>query len=319
MGGSPAPAGLSDHIAGFSPWSRRFNAIAVFLPFAMFAVAVVTLWNGFVGTTDLILLGVGYFLTTLGIAMGFHRLLVHRSFETKPWIRGTLAVLGSMAVEGPPITWVADHRKHHTFADEEGDPHSPHTHGGPGWRGTLRGLYHAHFGWLLSREENSDPLRYARDLVRDPLIMRINRSFPTIVLAGLLIPAAIGFAASGTVKGALTGLLWGGFVRIFFVHHMTWSVNSLGHYYGRRRFDIRDRSSNIPVLSLLSLGDSWHHNHHAFPRSASHGLRRWELDPIGWIVLAMEKLGLAWNVVRVTPEQQQAKETGRAHQEVVAA
>jgi stearoyl-CoA desaturase (Delta-9 desaturase) len=307
--GSPATAGgLSDFSRGFSASARYFNALAIVVPFVAFGVAVALLWNGLVDTTDLAILGVGYVLTTLGITMGFHRLLTHRSFETHPSIRVTLAVLGSMAVEGPPLVWVADHRKHHAHADEEGDPHSPHTGGETGWRGVIKGLYHAHIGWLLNREQSSDPLRYAKDLTRDRAILHVSRLFGPIVLAGLLIPAAAGFLIEGTPHAAFTGLLWGGFVRIFFVHHMTWSVNSLGHYYGRRRFATSDRSSNLLALALPSLGDSWHHNHHAFPRSASHGLRWWEVDITGLLIRLMERAGLVWNVVRVSEERQRAKE-----------
>jgi stearoyl-CoA desaturase (delta-9 desaturase) len=256
-----------------------------------------------VGWTNLALLGFFYVFTTLGIAMGFHRQLTHRAFETPRWIRGLLAVAGSMAVQGPPIVWVADHRKHHTFADEEGDPHSPHVPGG-----MLRGLFHAHVGWLIGRTEPSDPLRYARDLLKDPMILRISRLFPLIVVLGLALPAGLGFLLTGTATGALTGFLWGGLVRMFMVHHVTWSVNSLGHYAGRRRFQTRDESTNVIALALPSLGDSWHHNHHAFPRSASHGLRWWELDLIGLLVRGMEKVGLAWDVVEIGPEAQRRKE-----------
>jgi stearoyl-CoA desaturase (Delta-9 desaturase) len=287
----------------FSTAARRFNLVVVVVPFVAFAAAVALLWNGLVHWADLVLLAVFYVGTSLGIAMGFHRLFSHRSFGTPTWVRALLAVLGSMAVEGPPIVWVADHRKHHTFADEEGDPHSPHVPGG-----VWRGLYHAHVGWLVSRTEPSDPMRYARDLIKDPLMRRISALFPLWVLLGLALPAAAGYALTGTATGVLTGLLWGGFVRIFLVHHVTWSVNSLGHYVGRRRFRTGDQSSNVIALALPSLGDSWHHNHHAFPRSARHGLRWWELDLIGLLIRAMAKVGLAWDVVEISPADMRKKE-----------
>jgi stearoyl-CoA desaturase (delta-9 desaturase) len=295
--------GLTVDQREFSAAARAFNVVVVVVPFVAFAVAVALLWNGLVDWTDLAIMGFFYFFTTLGIAMGFHRLLTHRSFETRPWVRGLLAVLGSMAVEGPPIVWVADHRKHHTFADEEGDPHSPHVPGGM-WRG----LYHAHIGWLIERTQPSDPLRYARDLIKDPMVRRISELFPLIVVLGLVLPAGAGLVLTGTVHGALTALLWGGLVRMFFVHHVTWGVNSLGHYVGRRRFRTGDRSGNVMALALPSLGDSWHHNHHAFPRSARHGLRWWEVDVIGLIVRGMEKVGLAWNVVEISSEDLRKKE-----------
>jgi stearoyl-CoA desaturase (delta-9 desaturase) len=303
-------AALSDHARGFSANGRRFNLVAVTVPFAGFVVAVVVLWNGVVGPSDLAILAAMYALTTLGITMGFHRLLSHRAFATHGWLRTTLAVLGSMAVEGPPITWVADHRKHHAFADHDGDPHSPHGDHGDGVRATLAGLYHAHFGWLLGREEPSDPLRYAGDLVRDPAMRRVSAAFPAIVLVSLALPFLAGLALTGELAGGLTGLLWGGFVRIFLVHHVTWSVNSLGHYVGRRRYRTTDRSSNLAGLALPSFGDSWHHNHHAFPRSARHGLRWWELDLTGLAIAALAKVGLAWDVVKVAPDVELAKRVG---------
>ncbi len=287
----------------FSPLARAFNVVVVVVPFVAFAFAVVLLWGGIVHWTDLALLAVFYVATVLGIAMGFHRLLTHRSFQTTTWVRALLAVFGSMAVQGPPIVWVADHRRHHTFADDEGDPHSPHVP-----HGMWRGLLHAHVGWLVGRSEPSDPLRYARDLVKDPLIRRIGALFPLWALLGLALPALLGFVLTGEPEGALTGLLWGGLVRMFLVHHVTWSVNSLGHYVGRRRFRTTDRSSNVIALALPSLGDSWHHNHHAFPRSASHGLRWWEVDLIGLLIKAMERVGLAWDVVEISSEDQRKKE-----------
>jgi stearoyl-CoA desaturase (Delta-9 desaturase) len=305
---APRVATLSEHQRDFSAAARRFNAIAVFAPLVAFVVAVVMLWNGAIDAGILAIFLVMYFLTTIGITMGFHRLLTHRSFETHPWVRVSLAVLGSMAVEGPPIVWVADHRKHHTFADEEGDPHSPHLHAPDGIRGTLKGLYHAHFGWLLARRTPSDPLRYARDLVRDRQIRRVNDLFPWIVLLGFALPALLGFALAGTLWGAVAGFLWGGLARVFIVHHLTWSVNSLGHYFGRRRFATTDRSGNLFSLALLSLGDSWHHNHHAFPRSARHGLKWWEIDVTGALIAAMSAVGLAWDVVAIDEAQILARE-----------
>jgi stearoyl-CoA desaturase (delta-9 desaturase) len=213
-------------------------------------------------------------------------------------------MLGSMAVQGPVIDWVADHRKHHAFADDEGDPHSPHGHGS-GLRGALRGLYHAHMGWLAVTQGQAEKRRFAADLLEDGVIRRISRGFPWLVLAGLAIPFGLGFVLTGTLHGALTGLLWGGLVRIFIVHHVTWSVNSVCHFFGRRRFQTDDYSTNVFWLALPSLGESWHHNHHAFPRSARHGLRWWEIDLSGWLILGLEKLGLARNVVTISPERQE--------------
>jgi stearoyl-CoA desaturase (delta-9 desaturase) len=214
------------------------------------------------------------------------------------------SILGSMAVQGPVISWVADHRKHHAHADEEGDPHSPHVGHDGGVRGVLAGLWHAHTGWLMSTQGQADWKRYAADLYEDPGMRTISRWFAPLILVGLALPALAGYLVSGSLVGAATGLLWGGLVRIFFVHHITWSVNSICHFLGDRRFETDDRSTNVFWLALPSLGESWHHNHHAFPRSASHGLRRWELDPSAVIIGAMEKVGLARNVVRISAERQ---------------
>ena len=211
-----------------------------------------------------------------------------------------------MAVQGSVIDWVADHRKHHAHTDQEGDPHSPHGHGS-GFKGAAKGLWYAHMGWLFDRQGQAAYRKYARDLVEDPGFRWINRMFPLWVLLGIAIPAAIGLAIDGTLAGALTGALWGGLVRIFLLHHVTWSINSVCHFFGTRRFEVDDHSTNVFWLAPLSFGESWHHNHHAFPRSAVHGLRWWEVDPTAWVIKAMKATGLAWNVVEISPERQQQK------------
>jgi stearoyl-CoA desaturase (delta-9 desaturase) len=280
------------------------NLGAVVVPFLGTAAAVVLFWNRLVSPADLAIAAVMYLLTAVGITVGFHRLLTHRSFQTSKLVEYTFAVLGSMAVQGPVISWVADHRKHHAHTDEEGDPHSPHVGHGEGVRGVMAGLWHAHTGWLMSTQGRAEWKRYAPDLYEDRGMRAISRRFVPLVLASLALPALAGYLISDTLAGAATGLLWGGLVRIFFVHHITWSVNSVCHFLGTRRFDTDDRSTNVFWLSLPSLGESWHHNHHAFPRSAVHGLKRWELDPSALVITAMEKVGLAWNVVRISPERQ---------------
>jgi stearoyl-CoA desaturase (delta-9 desaturase) len=290
--------------------ARRVNMAAVIVPFAAFVAAVAFLPASLVGWQDLAILAVMYVACGLGVTVGYHRLLTHRSFATYKPVEYLFAVLGSMAVQGPVIAWVADHRKHHAHADEEGDPHSPHVGHGGGLRGTLRGLWHAHVGWLFHEHGTAAYGRYARDLMEDPGMKFINRMFLPLVGLSLLIPFALGWGLTGEVSGALTALFWGGFVRLFFVHHVTWSVNSICHFFGRRRFETDDESRNVFWLALPSLGESWHHNHHAFPRSAVHGLRWWELDVSGWIIRAMRRLGLAWNVVLIPPERQQAKMAG---------
>ena len=288
---------------------KTANLGAVVIPFIATIVAIALLWNSLVNPADLAIAALMYLLTAVGITVGFHRLLTHRSFQTSKPLEYTFAVLGSMAVQGPVISWVADHRKHHAHTDEEGDPHSPHVGHGDGVGGVLAGLWHAHSGWLMSTQGRADWKRYAPDLYEDRGMRFIGRHFVVLVLVSLALPALAGWMVSGTLVGALTGLLWGGLVRIFFVHHITWSVNSVCHFLGSRRFDTDDRSTNVFWLALPSLGESWHHNHHAFPRSAVHGLKRWELDPSALIIATLEKLGLARNVIRISP-QRQAERSG---------
>jgi stearoyl-CoA desaturase (delta-9 desaturase) len=282
---------------------RNANLAGVVVPFLGLIVAVVLLWNQAVDAIDLALFGSMYVLTGLGVTIGYHRLLTHRSFRTYRPVEYAFAVLGSLSVQGSVLDWVADHRKHHAHADEEGDPHSPHVGHGSG----LKGLWHAHAGWLMESQGQADWKRYARELYEDPGMRTIARRFPLLVLASLLIPFALGWVLHGSFTGALRGLLWGGLVRIFFVHHVTWSVNSICHFFGRRRFPLEDQSTNVPWLAIPSLGESWHHNHHAFPRSASHGLRWWEIDLSGVVIRGMKRLGLAWNVVQIAPERQEQK------------
>src|SRR5947199_1222603 len=283
---------------------RIANLIGVVVPFVGVIVAIGLLWNRAVDAVDLAILGVMYLLTGLGVTVGFHRLLTHRAFQTYPWLERVFAVLGSLSVQGSVMDWVADHRKHHAHADKEGDPHSPHVGHGSG----LRGLWHAHTGWLLETQGQADWKRYAAELYEDRRMRRLGSRFPLLVLVSLLVPTAAGFILHGfTLGGALRGYIWGGLVRIFLVHHVTWLVNSICHFMGTRRFATDDQSRNVFWLALPSLGESWHHNHHAFPRSARHGLRWWEIDPSGMLISALERLGLAWNVVRITPDRQLQK------------
>jgi stearoyl-CoA desaturase (delta-9 desaturase) len=283
---------------------RYANLVGVVVPFAGVLVAIVLFWNRAVDAADLAILAAMYLITAVGVTVGFHRLLTHRAFQTYPWLERTFAIMGSLSVQGSVMDWVADHRKHHAHTDCEGDPHSPHVGHGSG----LSGLWHAHVGWLMETQGQADWKRYAPELYEDPVMRRIGRRFPLLVALSLLIPTVAGYVLDGfTLRGALLGYIWGGLVRIFLVHHITWSVNSVCHFFGSRRFAIEDRSTNVGWLSLLSLGESWHHNHHAFPRSAYHGLRWWELDPSGLIISTLRRLGLAWNVVRITPERQRAK------------
>ncbi len=264
-------------------------------------------WGGALHWQDLVVLAITYALTGFGITVGYHRLFTHRSFKTTRAMRGVLAVLGSMAVEGPVVEWVATHRKHHRFSDRAGDPHSPHVETAPGWRGALRGLGHAHVGWMFRGKDMANPARYAKDLLADRDLRVISAAFPLLVVAGLAVPFGLGVALTGSIVGGLTGLLWGGAVRIFLLHHVTFSINSLCHYFGRRPFPTGDESRNLAWLAPLAFGEAWHNNHHAFPTSARHGLGRWELDPGGWLISGLERCGLAWDVIRISASRQVEK------------
>jgi stearoyl-CoA desaturase (delta-9 desaturase) len=285
---------------------RRVNLVAVFLPPVAIIVAIPLLWGSLVGPTDLILFAVLYLITGFGITIGYHRLLTHRAFATHPVVERGLALAGAYALQGSPLDWVADHRQHHAHTDEEGDPHSPHAGYNAGIRGTLRGLWHAHVGWLWSDTRRPNSRKYCPELREDKFMRALHKRYLWIALGTFAIPAFLGGVITQSWLGALTGLIWAGFVRVFIVHHLTWSVNSVCHFFGRRRFELEDYSTNVAWLALPSLGEAWHHNHHAFARSAFHGLRGWEaaLDPSGWIIRAMRRTGLAWNVIEITPERQ---------------
>ncbi|UUY05788.1 acyl-CoA desaturase [Svornostia abyssi] len=288
--------------------ARYVNIAAVVVPFLCVIGAIALFWNDGVSALDLAILVALYLPTGFGITVGYHRLLTHRAFETYKPLRYMWAILGSLALEGPVIAWVADHRKHHAFTDMEGDPHSPHGHG-EGVAGVFKGLFHAHVGWLWHDHGRADWNRYAKDLMEDPGMKRINKLFPLWAFLTYAIPFALGYLFGGTLTAALTALLWGGFVRVFMVHHVTWSINSICHVFGSRRFavDESDLSTNVAWLAIPSMGEAWHHNHHAFPRSAYHGLKWYEIDPSGLLITGMEKAHLAWNVTRIAPERQEAR------------
>src|SRR3954452_7880502 len=312
-------AGVVGSVQDMTKVERTVNLIAVVLPFVAFLAAIILLWNSYVGVSDLVAFGVMYLIAGFGVTVGFHRLLTHRAFQTYKPIEYGFAIAGSMSVQGPVIDWVADHRKHHAHADEEGDPHSPHVQFGEGWLGALKGLFHAHMGWLFSEHGQAERRKYAKDLVEDRGMRRINRRFHWWVLAGLAMGSLIGFVLGGfTLKAALTGLLWGGFVRIFLQHHVTWSINSVCHFFGRRRFEVEDESTNVFWLAIPSLGEAWHHNHHAFPRSARHGLKWYEIDLSAALIALLQKLGLAWNVTKIAPERQAQKLAGATREPVVS-
>jgi len=297
-----APARVAETLPIGNETSERIvRTLVVGVPPAALALAGWLAWGGTLHWQDLLVLAITYTLTGLGITVGYHRLFTHRSFKTTRTVRALLAVLGSMAVEGSVIEWVATHRKHHRFSDEPGDPHSPHVDHAPGWRGALRGFAHAHVGWLFLHTQRANKARYAPDLIADPVIDFVNRTFLLWVALGLAVPFGLGVAIGGSIGAGLTGLLWGGGVRILLLHHVTYSINSLCHFFGRKDFDTGDESRNLLWLAPLSFGEAWHNNHHAFPTSARHGLGRRQIDPGAWLISGLERCHLAWDVVRISP------------------
>ncbi|HET8754406.1 MAG TPA: fatty acid desaturase [Solirubrobacteraceae bacterium] len=286
---------------------RIITGVVTVVPFAALIIVGWQVWNDWLHVSDLIVFAICYVITGLGVTVGFHRHLTHRAFKAKRWVRGALAIMGSAAIEGPVIAWVADHRKHHAFADKEGDPHSPHVDHGVGWRGALKGLLHAHVGWLFIHTHRGNKQRYAPDLIADPLIKWVDRTFVLWAISGLLLPFGLGYLIGGTWQAALTGLLWGGAVRMLVVHHVTYSINSLCHFFGSRMFDTDDESRNLLWLAPFTFGEAWHNNHHAFPTSYEHGMRRWQLDPSRAVIRLLEKMGLVWDVVRISPDRQSRK------------
>jgi stearoyl-CoA desaturase (delta-9 desaturase) len=284
---------------------KAVNLTAVLVPFLAFIVAIVLTWGVAFNWVYLAILGFMYLVTSLGITIGYHRLFTHRSFKTSKPVVATLAVFGSMAVQGPVLQWVADHRKHHQHSDEEGDPHSPHLHD-EGILNSLRGMWHAHAGWLVSPKPRGS-MRYIGDLRKDRILRKINKQFPLWVLVGLIIPAILGGVLTASWMGVLLGFLWGGLVRIFLVHHVTWSINSVCHIWGAQPFDTHDQSKNNMVMGVFAMGEGWHNNHHAFQSSARHGLKWWEFDLSYIIIWCMSKIGLASGVRVPTRERIQAK------------
>lgn len=274
--------------------ARLATLLAVIVPFLGLVAAIVFLWGRGFSLVDLSLLLSMYVLTIVGITVGFHRLFTHRAFETSRLVQFLLAALGSMAVQGPLFQWVALHRRHHQYADQEGDPHSPHLQG-RGLFGVLRGLWHAHLGWFFQPDPPNLP-HYVQDLRQSRALRIASALFPVWVLAGLLIPAAVGGLVTASWTGALLGLLWGGLARIFLVHHVTWSVNSLCHCWGGRPFASNDHSRNNAVFGVLGLGEGWHNNHHAFPTSARLGLKWWQIDVGYWVIYGLALCRLAWSV-----------------------
>jgi stearoyl-CoA desaturase (delta-9 desaturase) len=283
--------------------AHRWGLVAVsVIPLAGLAVAVWTLWGRGLSATDAAIFGGFYAFAGLGVTVGFHRLLAHKTFEAPAPVRAVLAVAGSFSIEMSAIDWAATHRRHHAYSDKPGDPHSPHLDAAQGWRGIVRGLWYAHMGWLFSPERSSAE-RWVPDLLKDPVIAKVSAQFGMWVAASFVAPALVGLAVTRSITGMLTAFLWGSLVRILLLHHVTFSINSICHYFGRRPFDTKERSTNVWPLALLSFGESWHNNHHAFPSSAILGHRAWQLDPGTWLINVLSALRLARKVRRPTRDE----------------
>lgn len=278
----------------FKQIQSNFGWAAISIPLfgSLFAVGLVPYTS--IDPLAVVLLVGMYVLTTIGLEIGFHRYFSHRAFQTTATLKIILAVLGSMAAVGHIIHWVSHHRSHHQDSDRSRDPHSPHINAEGQKLGLFHGLRHAHFGWFINGEFPN--VLIAKDLLRDPVLVRVNRLYLFWVFLGFAIPAVLGGVFLGTWLGVLQGILWGGFVRVFLVHHAFWSINSLCHVFGSRPFDTGDRSTNNVWLAIPTMGESWHNNHHAFPYSAIVGLEWWQIDPSGWVIRALQTVGLVWDV-----------------------
>lgn len=284
---------------------RLAMLVTVIGPLLGIVICTVLLWNrGTIGWAEILVMVGMYSIAGFGVTIGYHRLLTHRSFEAPRPVRLLLAIFGSAAGQGMVIKWCATHRRHHQSADHEGDPHSPHLHGGHGVRGLIRGMWHAHVGWTFEADK-PNLTRSVHDLLADKALVRIDQLYLLWVSIGLLLPATVLGLYYQSWYGAVSGLIWGGLLRMFLMHHVTWSINSVCHVFGRRPFQSDDHSTNNFPIAIVSLGEGWHNNHHAFPTSARHGLRWWQFDSSYLIIKAMGWLGLAKNI-RVPDERAQA-------------
>lgn len=287
-------------------FQRRITLAFTVLPLAAVVAAIVSLWGRGINGLELGLFLGFYLFTGVGITVGYHRLFTHRSFTARKPVRWLFAIAGSMAVQGSLISWVATHRRHHAYADEYGDPHSPHLATAPGIRGVLNGLWFAHVGWLFSGEDTNRQ-EWAPDLVSEPMMARVDRRFALLTLITFTLPAVIGGIVTQSFMGALGGFIWGSMVRVFLLHHVTWSINSICHFYGKEAYQARDESRNVWPLAPFSFGESWHNNHHAFPWSARLGLHAWQVDPGWYVIRSLKALRLVRGVKVPTRKQMEAR------------
>jgi stearoyl-CoA desaturase (delta-9 desaturase) len=270
------------------------TALIVGVPSLALVWGAVRLVHHGIGVRDLVIAGALYAITGHGIAVGFHRLFAHHSFTASRPLKIALAIAGSMAFEGGPVGWVADHRRHHAHTDRDGDPHSPYTTG-PHGTGGAAGLWHAHTGWLFTHPP-TDTAKFAADMRRDRDLAMVDQLFPLWCVASLAVPFGLGWVLGGTISAGFVTLMWAGLIRVAVLHHVTWSVNSVCHVFGRRPFDTPDRSTNVAALALLSFGESWHNAHHAYPSAARLGVGRHQLDSAATLIRAFERLGWARDV-----------------------
>ena len=276
--------------------SQIVTLVAVTVPPLALVSAMGLLWGVAFNWYDVLLFAGFYVVCAFGTTIGFHRYFTHRGFQARTPVKATLAILGCMTMQGPLTQWVTDHRKHHAFSDQPGDPHSPHVGHGEGLVGALRGFAHAHVGWMFSNMGMEQGREYGRDLYDDRLIRWIDRLYLVWVVLTLGLPFALGYLIGGNVRAGVEGLVWGGLIRIFAYQHATFSVNSICHMFGRRDYRSRDEARNNWLVALLVFGEGWHNNHHAFPASARHGLGRRQFDVSWWVISTLERLGLVWDV-----------------------
>lgn len=284
---------------------KRVAIFTITIPFIAFCLTVILNWGKTIGYSELILFAIMYIVSTLGITAGYHRLLSHKSFEPIPLVKRCLLIAGSMAGQGPILFWVSNHRLHHIHSDRENDPHSPHRIAEGTFPSSLKTFWHAHIGWMISHENRNWP-NLVPDLLKDRMVLSINMKYFLWLTLGILIPGLINGLMRQSIDGFLSGILWGGLIRIFFVHHVTWSINSVCHLYGSRHFVTEDHSTNNYLFGLLALGEGFHNNHHAFPSSARHGLLWWQIDFTYLFILILKYFKLI-NKVK-TPRQKILKE-----------
>ncbi|HVB00510.1 MAG TPA: acyl-CoA desaturase [Acidimicrobiales bacterium] len=287
--------------------SRIITSIALIVPVFGLLSAARVLWGVDLHPLDLYLFAIFYFITGLGITVGYHRLFTHKAFRASQPVRAIFAILGAMTLQGPVTQWVTDHRKHHARSDAEGDPHSPNL-AGPGYFHHVYGFFHSHVGWLISTKGMERGMLYGRDLFEDPMIRFIDRAYFAWVALSIGLPYLIAFAITGSNARGVEALVWAGLVRIFFFQHATFAVNSVCHTWGKRPFVTGDKSTNNVIVAVLTFGEGWHNNHHAFPRSARHGLNTAQLDVSYLVIRLLTKFRLA-SEVRLPTDQQLARIT----------